>query len=112
MRSRRHYDGIVSKRFKNAYCTYCRAVSAVTGDHIFARELFLLEERDNLPQVPTCDQCNNEKSKLEHYLLTVMPFGGRHPQAARTLTTFVPKRLSKNQKLKSRVSSRADSLRG
>jgi hypothetical protein len=49
--------------------------------------------------VPVCNFCNNEKSKLEHYLTALLPFGGRHTHSAENLTTQVPKRLQKNQRL-------------
>lgn len=89
-----------SKRFKNLDCAYCNKRKSVAGDHIFAREFFLPVDRDNLPQAPTCEPCNNAKSKLEHYLTTVLPFGGYHPQASMNLTEMVPKRLSRNQSLR------------
>jgi hypothetical protein len=89
----------VSKKFKGQRCAYCSASEAVTGDHIFAREFFLLSARANLPQAPICEQCNNEKSNLEHYLTTVLPFGGRHTHASENLALQVPKRLGKNTKL-------------
>jgi hypothetical protein len=88
-----------SKRFKNTICAYCSDQAAVTGDHIFAREFFLNQHRDNLPQAPACDRCNNEKSKLEHYLTALLPFGGRHKHSVQNLTLQVPKRLEKNQRL-------------
>ena len=89
----------MSKKFKGQPCTYCSVRDAVTGDHIFAREFFLVSARANLPQAPVCEQCNNEKSKLEHYLTAVLPFGGRHPHASENLATQVAKRLEKNVKL-------------
>jgi hypothetical protein len=88
-----------SKRFKGKLCVYCSERPAITGDHIFAREFFVSDARADLPQVPACDQCNNEKSKLEHYLTAVLPFGGRHPQATENLAELVPGRLEKNQRL-------------
>ena len=66
---------------------------------MFAREFFLENQRGNLPQVPACEKCNNRKSVLEHYLTSVLPFGGMHPQAEETLKTMVPKRLAANKKL-------------
>jgi len=89
----------VSKKFKGLRCPYCSKRIAVTGDHIFAREFFLPSARTNLPQAPICEECNNEKSKLEHYLTTVLPFGGRHADASENLASMVPKRLGKNAKL-------------
>ena len=88
-----------SKRFKGKVCVYCSERPAVTGDHVFAKEFFLLEDRRDLPQAPTCDACNNEKSTLEHYLTAVLPFGGRHHQARRNLVNLVPRRLAKNKPL-------------
>lgn len=88
-----------SKRFKNLICAYCATRTSVTGDHVFAREFFLLEHRQNLPQAPVCDYCNNEKSKVEHYLTALLPFGGRHVHSTKNLTEHVPKRLKKNQQL-------------
>ena len=60
------------------------------GDHVFARQLFPVSERDNLPKVPCCDQCNNDKSRLEHYLVTVLPFGAQHADSLSNLKTMVP----------------------
>jgi hypothetical protein len=90
---------MASKRFKNLNCVYCVQRKSIAGDHIFAREFFLQENRNNLPQVPACEECNNEKSKLEHYLTALLPFGGRHARSRENLNQLVPGRLSKNQKL-------------
>jgi hypothetical protein len=89
----------VSKKFKKQGCAYCSKREAVTGDHIFAREFFLSSARADLPQAPVCVECNNEKSKLEHYLTAVLPFGGRHEDASENLASMVRKRLEKNAKL-------------
>lgn len=88
-----------SKRFRGKLCVYCCERPATTADHIFAREFFLPSTRDNLPQVPACEPCNNEKSKLEHYLTAVLPFGGRHADAHENLVNLVPGRLAKNLRL-------------
>lgn len=87
------------KRYQNKVCVYCSQRPSVTGDHVFAREFFLPEVRDYLPQVPTCDVCNNEKSKLEHYLTALLPFGARHAHANENLVSLVPRRLAKNLRL-------------
>jgi hypothetical protein len=44
-------------------------------------------------------QCNNEKSKLENDLTSILPFGGRHRDARPNLE-LVPKRLVKNAKFR------------
>jgi hypothetical protein len=41
---------------------------------------------------------------MEHYLASVLPFGGRHGQAVDNLRNGVPKRLANNQKLKEKLS--------
>ena len=45
---------------------------------MFAREFFLTDRRAQFPKLPACETCNNVKSKLEHYLTAVLPFGGRY----------------------------------
>lgn len=90
----------MSKKFKGQTCIYCgREGAAETADHIFARQFFLESRRQNLPQAPACKDCNAKKSADEHYLATVLPFGGRHKDAGENLTTKVPRRLEKNVKL-------------
>ena len=90
----------MSKRFRDKPCVYCLTnPSTTTGDHVFAREFFPEAARANLPKVPACESCNNEKSHLEHYLTAVLPFGGRHADALSNLQELVPGRLAKNAKL-------------
>jgi hypothetical protein len=89
----------VSKKLKGKICVYCSKAAATTDDHVFAREFFLLEDRNNLPKAPACRKCNEEKSKLEHYLTAVLPFAGRHDQAVDNLMQNVTRRLPKNRRL-------------
>jgi hypothetical protein len=90
---------MASKQFKGKTCTYCCAEGAsATGDHVLARSFFLPEHRDNLPQVPACGHCNGEKSQLEHYLASVLPFGGNQAHAGRNIEQVAP-RLAKNAAL-------------
>lgn len=88
-----------SKKHKGMICVYCGVNRSETADHVFAKEFFVLSQRANLPQVPSCRDCNCEKSKLEHYLTAILPFGGRHPDALENLQTLVPPRLQKNARL-------------
>ena len=90
----------MSKKYKGLTCVYCTSAPSTSADHVFAREFFLPEDRANLPQVPACDDCNRAKSRIEHCLATVLPFGGRHTGAKRNLQTLVPKRLARNAKLR------------
>lgn len=66
---------------------------------MIAREFFLQNRRRSTPKAPACEKCNGSKGALEHYLTTVLPFGGRHSDALVNLSTMVPKRLSKNAAL-------------
>jgi hypothetical protein len=100
----------MSKKSKGKRCAYCAEREAVTGDHVFAREFFLVSARANLPQAPICDECNNRKSKLEHYLTTVLPFGGQHPTSLENLESMVPKRLRKNAKLHRELAGRQQTV--
>lgn len=90
----------MSKKFKGKICAYC-SNAGDTADHIFAKQIFPADQRANLPQVCACQPCNNRKSQLEHYLLAVLPFGGRHTRSQEILTTMVPPRLEKNRALRS-----------
>ncbi len=91
----------MGKKYKGKTCVYCQERPSIRqGDHVFSRELFLESERANLIKVPACDECNNDKSKYEHYLTSLLPFGGLHTDAKEHLSTLVPPRLERNQKLK------------
>jgi hypothetical protein len=96
----------MSKTYKGKTCTYCAVLgSSTTGDHVFARGFVPPDKRDHLPQVPACAQCNGEKAKLEHYLATVLPFGGQHADARQVLNEMVEPRLAKNAKLHRELSA-------
>ena len=58
----------MSKKYKGKICAYCGTATADTEDHVLARQFFTEDEHGNLPKAPACSVCNNEKSKLEHYL--------------------------------------------
>ena len=89
----------MSKKYKGKTCVYCCDAISTTGDHVFARQLFLKARRSDLPKVPACEACNQQKSELEHYVTAVLPFGGRHPDGAENLKNMVPKRLANNASL-------------
>lgn len=96
----------MGKKFSGKTCIYCLTnPSTPTGDHIFAREFFLVNRRNNLPKVPACKPCNDTKSRLEHYLTSILPFGGRHEDAATNLKSMVSSRLTKNVKLHRELAS-------
>jgi hypothetical protein len=101
----------MTKRFKGETCAYCaREQAAMTGDHVFARQFFLAEDREDLPKVASCERCNNAKSKLEHYLTTVLPFGGRLASSSRILNEMVPGRLAKNARLHRELAANQGSI--
>lgn len=95
----------MSKKHKGMTCAYCGVSPSTTDDHVFARSLFLQEHRANLPKAPACEECNGQKSRLEHYAATVLPFGARHSSALDNLRTMVPPRLEKNAKLHRDIAS-------
>jgi hypothetical protein len=78
---------------KGEVCVYCNEAEAESSDHVVAKSFFLEERRGDLPQVPACHRCNNEKSKLESYLMIVLAFGAKHPDAAANLLKLVKPRL-------------------
>jgi hypothetical protein len=89
----------LKNKVKDKYCVYCVTRKAEEEDHVFAREFFFVEHRDNLPWAPACGPCNRAKSKLEDYLVSVLAFGARHEQAREYLMETVVRRLPKNKKL-------------
>ena len=89
----------MSKKYKGKTCVYCCVTTSDTADRVFSKQLFIETRRSDLPIVPACKSCNEEKSKLEHYVTAVLPFGGRHPDATMNLESMVPKRLEKNMPL-------------
>jgi hypothetical protein len=92
----------MSKRFKGKACVYCGGTSN-SGDHVVARNFFPERLRADLPQVPACQSCNNEKSKIEHYLATVLPVGSTHPVAEEIAHGTLSKRLDKNMRLRNEL---------
>ena len=87
---------MTGKKYKGKACAYCgREGISDTRDHVVAKEFFLQEDRANLPLVPACLKCNREKSKLEHYVLSVLPFANRHFEARRYAEQNIERRLQK-----------------
>jgi len=80
-------------KFSGETCIYCQNAPADSSDHVMGRKFFLVERRGNLPQAPACSRCNNQKSKLENYLMIVLGFGAKHKDAAVNLMTQVARRL-------------------
>ncbi|WP_186192480.1 HNH endonuclease [Burkholderia gladioli] len=90
----------MSKQYKGKTCVYCaRPGESSTGDHVVARSFFSVDERDNLPQVPTCATCNSTKSALETYLTALLPQGARHRDDVADYWTESRRRIDKNKKL-------------
>lgn len=88
-----------SKRFQDMPCAYCaKGISTTTGDHVLPRSLVPKNLRGNLPKVPCCRECNRRKARTEHYIASVLPFGGRHGSARETLELAGP-RIAKNDRL-------------
>lgn len=84
---------------EDAPCVYCVVAPGQTRDHVVARGFFPLDDREGIPLVPACRKCNGAKARLEHQLTAVVPFGATHSRSSEMLSTMVPPRLEKNQKL-------------
>ncbi len=97
----------MSKKFKGKPCVYCENRESTGPDHVIARKFFPMNQRANLPKVPSCDECNSDKSKLEHYATTVLLFGSKHDDAGDMLKKLAPKRLNRNLKLKRELQNRS-----
>jgi hypothetical protein len=80
-------------KFRGETCIYCGKAASESTDHVVGRKFFLVERRDNLPQAPACKRCNNQKSKLESYLMIVLSFGAKNADAAEILRKLVQPRL-------------------
>jgi hypothetical protein len=96
---------MASKRFIGKQCAYCsRFGISKTADHVFARQFFVEKDRQNLPKVPCCEDCNGSKSALENYALTVLPLGSRHCDAKAYSEANIERRLRRNDAIRSRLS--------
>ncbi|OGP55550.1 MAG: hypothetical protein A2Y65_00905 [Deltaproteobacteria bacterium RBG_13_52_11] len=94
-----------SKKYKGKPCVYCVDGVSSDGEHIISREFFPPTYRGNLPKAPACRPCNDRKSKLEHYLTTVLPFSSDHETALKAQTDKIAQRLYKNIALKNELRS-------
>lgn len=80
-------------------CVYCTTARGTTRDHVIARGFFPVDQRNSIPLVPACADCNSLKAGLERYATAVLPFGATHAAAGPILSTMVPPRLQGNMKL-------------
>lgn len=91
--------------FAGLTCVYCGLRPSTTDDHVFAKKFFLEPRRQNLPQAPACAFCNLAKGAIEHELLAVLPFAGRHIDASENLARLAARRLAKNLRQKRALAS-------
>jgi len=90
----------ISKKYVGKTCVYCCIPNnSSTADHVLAKQFFQESFRVDLPKVPSCADCNNNKSKLEHYLATMLPFTANGETGLQRLSEKTSSRLSKNQRL-------------
>jgi hypothetical protein len=95
---------MASKKYIGKTCAYCtrEGVSEIP-DHVVAREFFLVRDRGNLPIIPACAKCYADKSKLEHYALSIIPLGNRHVDAKEYSAANIKRRLRKNPALRNKL---------
>jgi hypothetical protein len=60
-------------------CVYCHGIAS-SRDHVVARTILARPLPQNLPTVPSCDDCNNRFSKDEQYFAAVLGMVGRTPE--------------------------------
>ena len=96
-----------SKKYRGKACVYRVDGVATTADHIVAREFFPGDRRADLPKAPACTRCNGQKSVLEAYLTTVLPFGSTHSAALCGQLEKVGRRLELNARLREELCSGA-----
>lgn len=94
----------MGKGYKGVSCVYCIELEANTADHVIAREFFPKDKRGDLPKVAACSVCNNAKSKLEHALTAIMPFGSRHADSGQAVA-MTERRLAKNRRLHAKLAT-------
>jgi hypothetical protein len=95
-----------SKKYSRKACAYCgRDGVSKTADHVVARQFFLASDRKNSLKVPACEDCNGLKSKLESYVLTVLPLANRHCDAKAYSEENIERRLKRNADVRSQLLS-------
>ncbi|RAS29782.1 HNH endonuclease [Paraburkholderia bryophila] len=96
----------MSKKYRGKTCVYCGLEkTSSTADHVIARQFFGVADRGNQPKVPACEACNNAKSQLELYILSVMPMGGLQKGVGDMILNQVKPRLSKNDALRAALAN-------
>lgn len=93
----------MSKKYKGKTCAYCAVAESETGDHVVCRNFFPENMRRGLPKAPACERCNGGKSKLEHYLTTLLPFCSTHPSGLKGQAELVRRRIQKNEPLRRKL---------
>lgn len=100
---------MASKRYTGKQCVYC-GLRSDSVDHVLARQFFLPEHRAHLPAVPACTRCNELKSTLEHYAVTVLPMAGQNAASLEAVRTKGLRRLQKNQALQRQIFESAERI--
>jgi hypothetical protein len=100
------------KKYIGKTCAYCsrEGVSEVR-EHVICKEFFLERDRDNLPMVPACEECNTEKSKLETYALAILPLGSRHQDSLCYVERNMSRRLRQNPTLNRQIAEGTTKVR-
>ncbi len=99
----------VAKTFTGRACAYCGSTAKPTiAEHVVARKFFAIRDRDRLPKVAGCEDCNSKKSELEGYALTVLPFGSRLDTAGSYFEEHIPGRLKGNRHIHREINRTAE----
>jgi hypothetical protein len=81
------------------YCGKALTVDTVRLDHVIPRCLFPSSSGVTLMELPSCDDCNNDKSKYDSFLrdMAVMAKGSIDHPVARELHATVKRSIKKNK---------------
>ncbi len=94
------------KKKRRQTCCYCGRRTILAKDHVLAK-CFLPNEqkyrRDPI-LVPSCNECNQNKSKIEQITAVYFQFGHGDYASEHMLKNRVPKMLRKNKKLADAIS--------
>lgn len=94
----------MSKKYRDKTCVYCgRPGASAAGEHVFSRQFFPPDLRHDLPKVPTCEDCNTQKSGYEDYVLSTVAMGTLAPAAIGHHLSKLPRRLASNHRLHSEL---------
>ncbi len=87
-------------------CAYCGKRRKITRDHVIPKSLFDRPLPKYMPTVPSCNECNNDKSKHDSFLrdILVMDYAAcESPIAKKIFDEKVMRAMSRGQSLAAKI---------